>query len=40
VYAEMGERELAISDLEKALEIGLDPSSKRHAEEILKDLGL
>jgi hypothetical protein len=37
-YARIGEREKAISDLERALELGLDPSTKQDAEELLEEL--
>lgn len=38
LYAEAGEHERAISDLERALELGLDPSSRQKAEELLVEL--
>jgi tetratricopeptide (TPR) repeat protein len=39
IYAEKGERERAISDLERALELGLDPNLKQNAESLLEELG-
>jgi hypothetical protein len=38
VYAELDEREKAIADLEKALDLGLNPDLTRQAESVLIEL--
>jgi hypothetical protein len=38
VYAEIGEQENAIADLEKSLELGLEPGDKSQAETLLEKL--
>ena len=38
VYSRIGERGLAISDLVKALEIGLDPRTEQRSKAILEEL--
>jgi len=39
VYTKIGEQEKAIADLERALELGLNPYYKGQAEELLDNLG-
>ena len=38
VYSDIGEREKAVSDLERALELGLDPTFRQAAEILLEEL--
>jgi tetratricopeptide (TPR) repeat protein len=38
-YADIGEREEAIADLETALDLGLSPEAEQQAEELLEELG-
>jgi tetratricopeptide (TPR) repeat protein len=38
-YTQTGQREDAIADLERALELGLSPDAEQHTEEVLEELG-
>lgn len=38
IYSDLGERSEAISDLERSLELGLDPETEQYAESVLENL--